>query len=263
MISFETFTKSLSSGVISKLNFTYEAKEYLIVREVDEETSAPVYIFASEDQEPLTFSTAREMMKKVTVGGEPFSDVWKFVVPICSDTLLDNDYIETVYADSLGKIFCSAEGTTSRHERYSTQYLIPSLAFCVVLLLALLFCTLFVPSLTWTIFGITSAVVVGGFAIAQVIFISYAKRYRQGNPCAHCYLLTHGAVIVTDRYEYAIPYEKIARLDTEAGIKITTNGTVFSFTADHGEEITESFKSIYEELKSIKKVFRKKKKKKS
>ena len=68
-------------------------------------------------------------------------------------------------------------------------------------------------------------------------------------------------MIVTDRYEFAIPYEKIIRLDTEAGIQITTLRTVFSFIADHGEEVTESLKSIYAETKSIRKVFRKKEKK--
>ncbi len=260
MISLETFTKSLATKEISKLNFTYESKDYLIAREDDGEGSC-VFLFAGEKGEPLVFPTARELTKNVTLGGESLQNVWKFVVPICDDTLLDGDYIETVYGDSLGKIMCSAGGTTSSHDRYLTQYLIPSLIFGVLILAALLLSTLFVPSLTWTIFGIASGVVAAGFAVAQVIFISNTKKYRSGNPCAHCYLLTRGAVIVTDRYEYAIPYEKILRLDTEAGIQITTLRTVFSFTADHGDEITESLKSIYEEIKSIKKVFGKKGKK--
>ena len=261
MISLETFTKSLATKEISKLNFTYESKEYLIAREEDEDGSS-VFLFADEKGEPLVFPTARELTKNVTLGGEPLQDVWKFVVPICDDTLLDGDYIETVYGDSLGKIMCSAAGTTSHHDRYLTQYLIPSLIFCGLVLVALLLSTVFVSSLTWTIFGISSAIVVVGFAVTQVIFISNTKKYRQGNPCAHCYLLTRGAVIVTDRYEFAIPYEKIIRLDTEAGIQITTLRTVFTFIADHGNEITESLKSIYAEIKSIKKVFWKKGKKK-
>ena len=260
MISLESFTKSLATKEIAKLDFTYESKEYLIARE-DGDDGSSVFLFADGTDEPQVFSTARELTKSVTLGGDPLHEAWKFVVPVCADTLLDNDYVKTVYGESLGKIMCSASGTTSRHDRYLTQYLIPSLIFAVLLLFSLLLSTLLVETLTWTIFGIASAVVVAGVVVAQIIFISNTKKYRQGNPCAHCYLLTRGAVIVTDRYEFAIPYEKIIRLDTEAGIQITTLRTVFSFIAGHGEEVTESLKSIYAETKSIRKVFRKKEKK--
>lgn len=259
MISLDTFTKSLERGEITKLNFTYESKEYLIVREDDGE--APAFAFASEDQEAVRFATARKLVEGITVGGENLQSVWRFVVPICADTLLDDDYIGTVYGDSLGKIMCSAEGTTSLHERYLTQYCIPSIIVGLTVLLALMICTFFVPNLTWTVFGIVAGVIAAALVIAQVIFISHTKRYRHGNPIAHCYLLSRGAVIITDRYEYAIPYEKISRLSTEAGIQIVTLKTVFSFIPDHGEELTESLKSIYEETKSIKRFFRKKKKK--
>lgn len=260
MISLETFTKSLVLGEISRLNFTYESKEYLIAREVDEE-GVPSFVFASEDNEAVKFPKARELLETVRVGGSPLSEVWKFVVPICDDTLYDDDYVKTMYGESLGKIMCSATGTVSLHDRYSTQYLIPSVVIAALILIALSFCTHFISNLNWMLFGIISAVIVAALIIAQIIFYNDTKKYRQGNPCAHCYLLSRGAVIVTDRFEYAIPYEKIIRLDTEAGIRITTLRTVFAFTADNGAEITESLKAIYEEVKSIKRVFRKKGKK--
>lgn len=264
MISFETFTNSLESGEITKLNFTYESKEYLIVREDREENeegvaSPSVFAFASEDYTAVRFATAKELLKTVTVGGLPLRDAWKFIVPICEDTLLDEDYIETLYGDSLGKVMCSASGTTASHERYLTQYLLPSIVVGLVVLFALLMCALFIPSISWKFFGIAAAIVVAALVVVQIILFSNTKRYRHRNPRAHCYLLYRGVVIITDRFEYAIPYEKIIRLDTEAGIRIVTLKTVFSFTANHGEEITESLKSIFEEVKSIKKhIFKKK-----
>lgn len=221
----------------------------------------PTFVFVNEDNKPVKFSKARELLETVKVGGSSLSEVWKFVVPICDDTLYDDDYIETMYGDSLGTIMCSTTGTVSLHDRYLTQYLVPSVVIAALVLIALSFCTHFISNLNWMIFGIVSAVIVAALIVAQIIFYSNTKKYRQGNPCAHCYLLSRGAVIVTDRYEYAIPYVKIARLDTEAGIKITTLRTVFLFIADNGAEITESLKSIYEEVKSIKRVFKRKEKK--
>lgn len=260
MISLETFTKSLVMGEISRLNFTYESKEYLIAREADEE-GVPVFVFVSEDNEAVKFPKARELLESVRVGGSPLSEVWKFVVPICDDTLYDDDYIKTMYGDSLGTVMCSSSGTVSLHDRYLTQYLIPSAVIGALVLIALSFCTHFIGNLDWMIFGIVSAVLVAALIVAQILFYNNTKYYRQGNPCAHCYLLSRGTVVVTDRFEYAIPYEKIIRLDTEAGIQITTLKTVFSFIADNGAELIDSLKSIHEEVKSIKRVFRKKGKK--
>lgn len=258
MISFDTFKKSLENGQITKLNFSYDAKEYLIVREVDEATSTPSFIFAGEDFEPIVYESARELSKAVTVGEFSLRDVWNFIIPICNDTLADEDYIETMYGDTLGKIMNDEAGTGSSHERYLTRYLLPSVLAGLIILGILLLCTFFIDSLNWTFFGTSSGVIAAAFIIAQIILSGSTKSYRQGNPRAHCYLLYRGAVIVTDRYEYVIPYEKIIRLDTEAGIQIVTLKTVFTFTPNHGAEMTESLRSIYEEVKAIKKVFKKK-----
>lgn len=253
MISFDAFKKALESGQINRLNFMYESKEYVIAREVDEETSTPSFIFAGENFEPVVYESARELSKAVTVGDFSLRDVWNFILPICNDTLKDGDYIEIVYGDTLGKIMSDEEGTSSTHERYLTQYLLPSVAVFSVVLAILAVCTFFIETLSWTFFGATCGVIAAAFIIAQIIFFSNTKKYRQGNPRAHCYLLYRGMIIVTDRFEYAIPYEKIIRLDTEAGIRIVTLKTVFSFTPSRGEEMTESLKSIFEEVKSIKK----------
>lgn len=259
MISFDSFKKALESGQINKLDFMYESKEYVIAREVDEETSIPSFIFAGEDFEPIVYESARELSKAVTVGDFSLRDVWNFILPICNDTLADEDYIEIVYGDTLGKIMSDEAGTAATHERYVTQYFLPSVAVCATVLFVLAICTFFLESLTWTFFGASCGVIAAAFIVAQIIFASNTKKYHQGNPRAHCYLLYRGLIIVTDRFEYAIPYEKIIRLETEAGIQIVTLKTVFSFTPSHGEEMTESLKSIFEEVKSIrKKVFKKK-----
>lgn len=259
MISFDSFKKALESGQINRLDFMYEAKEYVIAREVDEETSVPSFVFAGENFEPIVYESARELSKSVTVGEFSLRDVWNFITPICNDTLADDDYIEIVYGDTLGKIMNDEEGTASTHDRYVMQNLLPSVVVCAAALIILAFCTFFIDSLSWAFFGASCGVIAAAFLIAQIIFISNTRQYRQGNPRAHCYLLYRGMIIVTDRFEYAIPYEKIIRLDTEAGIQIVTLKTVFTFTPSHGEEITESLKSIFEEVKAIKKKLYKKK----
>lgn len=259
MISFDTFKKALESGQINRFSFIYESKEYLVVREVDEETSTPSFLFAGEDFEPIVYASAREFSKAVTVGGFSLRDVWNFILPICNDSLADEDYIKIVYGDTLGKIMNVEEGTTASHERYLTQYFLPSVIACFAILVILTFCTFFLESIRWKFFGASCGVITGAFITAQIIFVSNTKKYRQGNPRAYCYLLSRGLIIVTDRFEYAIPYEKIVRLDTDAGIKIVTMKTVFSFTPSRGEEMTESLKSIFEEVKSIRKrAFKKK-----
>ncbi len=259
MISFDSFKKALESGQINKLNFMYESKEYVIAREVDEETSTPYFLFAGENFEPIVYESARELSKAVTVGDFSLRDVWNFILPICNDALKDDDYIEIVYGDTLGKIMNDEAGTASTHERYVTEYFLPSVVACAAALAILALCTFFIDALSWTFFGASCGVIVAAFTVAQIIFISNTKRYRPGNPRAHCYLLYRGLIIVTDRFEYAIPYERIISLDTEAGIKIVTLKTVFTFTPSNGEEMTESLKSIFEEVKSIKKkLYRKK-----
>lgn len=265
MISIDTFIKSLESGDITKLNFTYESKEYLIVREErevteDGEAAAPVFAFASEEHTAVRFPTPKELLKTVKVGGVSLYDVWEYVVPICSDTLLDDDYVETLYGDSLGEIMRSASGTATSYNRYLSRHLAPSIVFFALAIVALVLSTLLISAFTWTFFGVAAAIAAAVFAALQVIFVSNTNKYRHGNPRAHCYLLSRGAVIVTDRYEYAIPYEKIIRLHTEAGIKIVTMKTIFSFIPNHGDEFKESLKYFFEEGKSIKRVFKKKKK---
>lgn len=253
MISYETFSRAIESGAISKLNFFYESKEYLIAREYDEETEILVFIFAREDGEAVEFDTAKELLKSIKIAGSSLAEIWHDVVPVCNDNLLDENYIKVLYGGSLGKVMNSAAGTAATHERYLTTYLLPSLIVGALAIAVLLLCTLFITTLGWTFFGIAVAVVVVAFAVAQVIFVSNTKRYRSGNPRAHFYLMADGVVILTDRFEYAIPYEKIIRLDTEAGLTIVTLKTVFSFTPSYGKELAEALNSIFDELKAIRK----------
>ena len=250
MISYEAFTKAFTSGEIQKLHFYYDSKEYLIAREAGEE--APVFSFTSGGHKPVIYPSLKALLNYAIIGGKSLREVWYHITPVCNDTLLDDDYILTLYSDSFGKVLCSGEGTASSYGRYLTKRFFPTLAMGAILILVTLACTLLINILTWTFFAVACAIVVGAILIALLIFFTNTKRFRRGNPQAHFYLLNHGAVILTSRSEYAIPYAKIIRLGTEAGITIVTWDTVFTFVADDGKEISETLSSIVEELKSIK-----------
>ena len=250
MISYETFTQYLLSGQIRTLHFMYGPKEYIIAREEIDDT--PEFVFVAEDHEAIRYPSVKSLLKYAIIGGRSLREVWNHIVPICNDSLLDNDYLLVHYGDSLGRVLCSARGTAITHGRYSTQYLMPSLLGAALIITLLLLCTLLINALSWTFFAVACAIVAGAFIIAQLIFVSNTKKYRHGNPRAYLYLLSDGAVIVTTRFEHAIPYTKIIRLNTEAGISMVTMKTVFKFTADNGKEITEMLKSIIDETKAAK-----------
>ena len=250
MISYETFSQYLLNGQLKTMHFMFGPKEYVIAREEIDDT--PYFVFATEEQEAIRYPSVKALLKYAIIGGHSLREVWNHIVPICNDSLFDNDYLLVQYGDSLGRVVCSAEGTATAHERYATMHLLPSLASVVVVIALLLICTLFISDLSWTFFAVASAVVAGAFIIAQFIFFSNTRKYRYGNPRAYLYLLSDGAVIVTTRYEHAIPYSKIIRLDTEAGISMVTMKTVFYFTADNGKEITDTLTSIVNELHAAK-----------
>ena len=258
MISYETFAQYFSSGEITKLHFSFQSQEYLMTREMGE--NGPVYSFIAEKRETVQYPSAKALLKYAFISGHSLREVWYYMSPIYNDTLFDDDYITLRHSDSLGKITYSASGTLTSFDRYLTHYLLPSLVVGAILLLALVLCTLFIAELSWIFFGVAAAIVVGAVFVAQLIFISNTKKYRHGNPRAHFYLLNHGVVIMTTRTEYTIPYTKILRLDTEAGIKIATMQKTFTFVANGGAEMTETLKANFEELKAIKKRRRKKKK---
>ena len=260
MIPYETFSQAFNSGEITKLHFTYQSKEYMIAREEGEE--GPVFAFATEEQ-VSQYPNAKALLKYAIIGGRSLREIWYHIDLICNDTLLDDDYILTMHSDSLGKIMYSSSGTETTYDRYLTQHFVPGMILGALVILVLLTCTLFIAELSWTFFAIAAAIVVGAVFIAQLIFFTNTKKYRHHNPRAHFYLLNHGVVIKTTRHEYAIPYTKILRLDTEAGISIVTMRTVFNFTADHGVEMTEALKGIVDELKAIKQRRRKKKNQRS
>ena len=250
MISYETFSQYLLSGQVAKLHFLYGAKEYIIAREDGEE--GPVFAFASEAKEAVRYPSVKSLLKYAIISGHSLQEVWHHITPICNDSLLDNDYVMVRYGDPVGHITCSASGTAFRHARYATQYLVPSVIVGVMLVLVLLLCTLFVAELSWIFFAVGTAIVVGAFIIAQLIFVSNTKRYRYGNPEAHLYLLSDCAVILTTRYEHAIPYAKIIRLDTEAGITMKTMFHVFDFICDSDKEIAQTLSSMVSEVKASK-----------
>lgn len=250
MISYDNFLRYLKSGVIPKLNFFYEANEYVIERVTDGETVS--YLFAREDGEPETYATIDELAQSVFISSLSLAEIWRFIKPIGGDTLADEDYITLLYEDTFGKIVNSAEGTAETHERYLTRYFLPTLVLSAFSLLVFLLCTLFIKELNWKFFAIAASVVVVAFAAFQFILFSHTRKFRRGNPHAYLFLLNSGAVIRTKRGEFSIPYAKILHLDTEAGLKIVTLKTVYLFTPDHGEEITEAIKTIYEEEKSLK-----------
>ena len=250
MISYDTFAQYLMSGEITSLHFRYGVKEYVIVREEGEE--APTFVFVSEDQEPIRYPSVKSLLKYAFFEGHSLREIWYHISPICSDSLLDNDYILALYGDTFGKVMCSSSGTAVTYDRYLTERFLPALVLSALMIAALLLATLFIDALTWTFFGVTAAIIVGGLIIAEVIFYSNTKRYRYGNPLAHMYLLDHGVVIVTTRFEHAIPYHKIIRLETEAGISIVTMKTVFTFVGNDGEEVTKTLNAIMKELKENK-----------
>ena len=257
MIAYETFAQYFAGGEITKLQFVYQSKEYVVARETG--ADGPVFAFASEDQEAVRYPSAKALLKYAFIAGHSLREIWYHMTPLCNDTRADDDYITTCYADSLGKIMYSASGTLSFFERYVLHHLVPSLILGSMLILALVLCTLFIDQLSWTFFAIATAIAVAAVAIAQLIFISNTKKYRYGNPRAHFYLLNHGVVVLTTRNEYPIPYTKILRLDTEAGIKITTLKKVYTFVANNGEEMTATLKGIVDELKAVKRRHRHKK----
>ena len=250
MIAYEDFAQDFNSGDIKKLHFHYDSKEYLITREEGEE--GPVFAFATEEQKPVKYPTAKALLKYAIIGGHSLREIWYRVAPICNNTLLDDDYVLTQYSDAFGQITRSASGTATMYDHYLMRRFIPTLAAWGVVFLVILMCTLFVP-LSWTFFAVACSVSVGALAITLLIFFSNTRRYRHGNPSAHLYLLDHGAVLLTNRVEYAIPYTKILRLDTEAGIKIVTIKTVFTFVANDGGEITQTLKNTVETLKAERK----------
>ena len=251
MISYETFSQYLLSGQIEKLHFLYESKEYIIAREDGEE--GPVFAFASDAHEAVRYPSVQSLLKYAIIAGHSLHEVWWRIVPLCNDSLLDKDYVLVRYGEPLGRVTYSAAGTAAQNARYATQYLVPSIAVGIVLVLLILFGTLFVAEFTWTFFGVGTAIIAGAFIIAQLIFVKNTKRYRYGNPEAHLYLLEQGLVIITTRYEHAIPYTKIVRLDTEAGIMIVTMQHLFNFTADTGnDELKAMLSSIVSERKANK-----------
>ena len=252
MIPYDTFLRYLESGVIPKLNFFYESKEYVIERR-EEEGEEPFFIFAREDGEPETFNTAEELSRSVTISSQSLGEIWRLIKPLGNDTLTDETYVTVLYEDLFGKIVNSASGTAEVHERYLTRYFFPTLLLGVLCIFAFLLCTLFVDRLSWTFFAIAASSVVAAFAVFQVILFSSTRKFRRSNPRAQLFLLNSGAVILTARNDYSIPYDKITRLDTEAGLTIVTLNEVYLFTPNHGEEITEALKTIYEEEKSLKK----------
>lgn len=261
MIAYETFTKYFESGEITKLHFAFQTKEYLIAREEGE--SGTVFSFFAEGQEPVKYPTAKALFKYAFISGHSLREIWYYMTPICNDTLFDEDYVTLRYADTFGRITHSASGTLTHFDRYPMRHLLPSLVLASLLILALVLFTLFIPELSWVFFAVASSIVVGATVIAQLIFLSNTKKYRHGNPRAHFYLLNHGIVILTTRTEYPVPYLKILRLDTEAGIKIATLYKMFTFVANDGAEMTETLKGIVEELKTLKHHHRKKKNQRS
>ena len=250
MISYEAFSQYLLNGQLKNLHFRFLGKEYVIARkEVDD---VPFFIFAAEGQDEVEYSSVKSLLKHADVGGHLIEEVWEEIAPVCHESLADDGYILVSHGDTLGRVVCSAEGTYNAHARYATMLLIPSIASAVILIVVLLVCTLFVAELSWTFFGIADAIVAAAFIISQLIFISNTQKYHHGNPRAYLYLLSDGAVLMTTRTEYEIPYIKILRLDTEAGIRIVTMGRVYTFIADSGKEITEALTSIVEEVKANK-----------
>ncbi len=258
MISYDTFLHYLESGVIPKLNFFYESKEYAVERKEDANGEV-CFVFAREDGEPEIFDTAEELSRSVSVSSQSLGEIWRLIKPIGNDTLTDEDYITLRYEDRFGKIVNSASGTTETHERYLTRYFFPTLILGMLVIFSFLMCTLFIDKLSWTFFAIAVSSVVAAFCVFQIILFSNTRKFRRGNPRAQLFLLNSGAVILTARNEYSIPYDQITRLDTEAGLTIVTLNTVYLFTPNHGEEITDALKTIYEEEKSLKKrIFAKK-----
>lgn len=248
MISYEKFSQHFNNGEITKLHFTYESKEYLIAREEGEDGTS--FVFASERHEPVRYPSAVALLKYAIIGGRSLREVWYHISLICNNTLLDDDYVLTRYSDSLGKITHSVSGTLTAYDRYETMRLVPSLLVWVIAVVVLLLCTLFIPELSWTFFAIAASISVSAFGIAQLIFWSNTKKYRHGNPCAHLYLLDYGVVILTNRTEYVIPYTKILRLNTEAGICITTMMTVFIFVANEDADISATLRSSVNDMKA-------------
>ena len=250
MISYDEFTQYLLNGQLKNLHFRFLDKEYVIARkEVDD---VPFFIFTAEGGEAVEYSSVKSLLKHADVGGRLLEDVWDEISPVCHESLADDGYVLVSHGDALGRVVCSTEGTYNAYARYATMLLIPSIASAVVLIVVLLVCTLFVAELSWTFFGIAAAIVAGAFIVSQLIFFSNTKKYHHGNPRAYLYLLSEGAVLMTTRFEYEIPYKKILRLDTEAGISIVTMGTVYSFTADNGKEICEALTSVVAEVKAKK-----------
>lgn len=250
MISFETFSQYLLSGQLKALHFTFGGTEYVIARkEVDD---IPFFVFTAERQEAVEYSSVKSLLKHADIGGHLLEEVWDEIVPVCHESLDDDGYILVRHADTLGRVVCSADGTFTVHERYATMRLLPSVIAAVILIVVLMLATLFVPELSWTFFAVAAAVVAVAFIIAQLIFFTNTKKYRHGNPRAHLYLLNSGVVLMTTHFEHEIPYTKILRLDTEAGIQFVTMGSVYSFTADSGKEVTETITAMFNEVKAQK-----------
>ena len=250
MISYEAFSQYLLNGQLKNFHFRYLGKEYAIVRkEVDD---VPFFIFAAEEQEAIEYSSVKSLLKHADIGGHLLEEVWENILPVCHESLADDGYVLVCHGDTLGRVVCSAEGTYNAHARYATLLLLPSIASAVALIVVLLLCTLFIAELSWTFFGVAAAIVAAAFIIAQLIFYSNTKKYHHGNPRAYLYLLSGGALLVTTRFEHEIPYTKILRLDTEAGISIVTMRKLYFFIADYGTEITEALNSIYGEVKANK-----------
>lgn len=259
MISYETFTQYLLSGQVAKLHFLYDSKEYIIARE--EVDGVPVFAFASDTHEAVRFPSVNALLRYAIIGGRSLQEVWYRIVPLCNDSLLDDDYIKVHYGESLGRITSSASGTAALHARYATKYLVPSVIVGVLLVIVLLLLTLFVKEFSWTFFGVGTGIVAAAFVIAQFIFLSNTRRYRYGNPEAHLYLLEQGAVIKTSRHEYAIPYLKVIRLENEAELKIVTMMNMFDFIADSDKDIAGTLAANVGEARDEKRNSRKKNKK--
>ena len=248
MISYEEFSQRFNSGEISKLNFYYESKEYVMAREENE--TGLVFVFASEEREAIRYPSVAALLKYAIIGDHSLREIWYHITPICYDTLLDDDYVVTQHSDSLGKITSSVGGTLTAYDSYLMLRLLPSMIVWVLAVVVLLLCTLFVPTLSWIFFAVAVSISVAALGITQLIFWSNTKKYRQGNPNAHLYLMENGVVLLTNRAEHAIPYTKIRRLDTEAGICISTLLTVYIFVAGEEKGIAATLKNTVDEIKA-------------
>ncbi len=259
MISYEAFVENFRLGDFSRLNFLYDNKEYLLVRDENLKTGRILFVYASEE-ETIKFETLDDMLSSVRFSSRPLSEIWKSCKLLPNDSLDDKDYVEILCGDALGNVLESHRGTVEMHDRYITQYFIPAFIICTLALITLVLCTVFIEALTWTIFGAAASVVVLAFVVSQIAYFGISTKFQRKNPRGTLYLMDDGAVILTDYTLFLLPYKQITRINAEPGLGIVNYKTVYSFTPNRSGNLVKFLQDKLAEIKArkrniLKKVF--------